>query len=292
MISLIGAGLLFLSSCSSDTTTPTSQLPTIQFVAGTGLITGDVTLAAGAEIKVRVDAFSNTSSNAKLVDFKITRVFNNLPSVVLDSTINVTSFTIGIQTTAYPTPGVEKFIFEITDKDNQSASISFNVTTTSTAGPIHAWSQKILGAQANTTGSSFASSNGTVYTLADAKTNSSLIDWLYFYGATNLACLASPADPDAQSVYNNATNGIQTWAVKNPTLFKKITDDIVWSDIIDDSIILTETATGVDQTKIPQLVVGDILGFITAAGKHGLIRVEAITTGNDGTMTISVKVQQ
>ncbi len=292
MFSVLACGLLFLSSCSSDSSTPQAQLPSIQFVGGTGYTSGDVTVATGASLKIGIIALSNSTSNAKLVNFTITSVSNNVPHVLLDSTINTNSYTVDIKYTASVTAGQENLIFKVTDKDGQANQVSLVVTTTATAGPINSWSQKILGAQSNTTGSSFASSNGTVYTLDQAKINSNLIDWVYFYGATNLACLASPADPDAQSVFNSDVNGISTWAVKNNTVFKKVTDNIVWSNVTDDSIILAETATGVDQTKIPQLAVGDILAFITVAGKSGLIRVEAIETGSSGTMTISVKVQQ
>ncbi len=289
---LLGAGMLFFSSCSSDSSNPTPQNPTINFLGGNGYVSTDVTVAAGSALKFGITSASNTSSGAKLTNFKITRVFNNTPMVVLDSTINVTYYNVDISTAASQSAGQEKFIFRITDKDGKYAEISVTVTTTPSAGPINSWTQRILGAQSNITGSSFASVNGNVYTLADAKANAALIDWLYFYGATNLATLACPADPDAQTVFNNATNGIQTWTVKNLTLFKKVTDQIVWTDITDDSIIVEQTASGVDQTKIPNLAQGDILAFISQSGKKGMIRVVAITTGSDGTMTIDVKVQQ
>ncbi|HPT03091.1 MAG TPA: hypothetical protein PLJ84_10880 [Bacteroidales bacterium] len=290
--SLLLSGVLFLSSCTKDSSDPEPQYPTIQFVGGAGYTSTNVTVTAGSPLKFGINAFSNTSTNTKLVKFTITRVFNNVPSVVLDSTINTNTYSVTLNTSASTATGSENIIFKITDKDNNSASVNVVITTTPGAGPINTWTQKIIGAQANITGSSFASINGNVYSLADAKNNSAKIDWVYFYGATNLSTLACPADPDAQSVYNNTTNGIQTWTTKNLTLFKKVTSNIVWSDITDDSVIVTETASGVDKTKMSQLATGDILSFIAATGKKGLIKVDAITTGNDGMITISVKVQQ
>lgn len=289
---LIGIGMLFITSCTKDSSNPEPQLPTIQFIGGTGYTSTDVTVTAGSPLKFGINAFSNTSTNTKLVNFTITRVFNNIPSVVLDSTINTNTYSVTLNTSASSVAGAENIIFKITDKNNNSASVNVIITTTPGAGPITTWTQKIIGAQANITGSSFASTNGNIYTLANAKTNSVLIDWVYFYGASNLATLACPADPDAQSIFNNATNGIQTWTTKNLTLFKKVTSGIVWSDITDDSVIVTETASGVDKTKMSQLATGDILAFIAASGKKGLIKVDAIAPNSDGTITVSVKVQQ
>lgn len=294
MFGLMTAGLMFFASCSSDNTTPGDIHPALNFVGGTGYVSGDATLDASSVFTVGINAFSSTESNAKLTNFKVTRIYKNKPSVILDSTINVTQFSIDLHMTANPEAGVENFIFAITDKDGQYKELSFNITTVVTAGPgpINTYSMKIMGAQGSTTGSSFASIDGTIYSLADAKINAAKIDWLYFYGATNMATLAAPDDPDAADVFNNATNGLQTWSVLNPTRFKKITTAVDWNAVTNDSLIVILTDTGVDLTKANNLDITDVIGFVAASGKRGLIRVEDITGTNAGTMTISVKVQQ
>jgi hypothetical protein len=199
-----------------------------------------------------------------------------------------------VNATANSQVGQEKWYFKVTDKNNQTKEISFTITTeaVTTYGPINEFSMKILGAQDNATGSSFASIDGTVYSITDAKANAAKIDWLYFYGATNLATLASPNDADAASVFNNATWGLQTWSVRNNTLFKKVTDPVDWNGIVNDSLILINTASGVTNTKSNNLVVNNYLSFITASGKKGMIKVESIDGTQTGTITISVKVQQ
>jgi hypothetical protein len=294
MFGLMTAGLMFLSSCSSDETTPGDIHPALNFVGGSGYISGDAILDASTTFTVGLNAFSSTESNAKLTNFKVTRVYKNKPSVVLDSTINVSQFSIDLDYTTVPEAGVENFIFTITDKDGVSKELSFNITTVVTTGPgpINTFSMKIMGAQGSTTGSSFASIDGTVYDLADAKINAAKIDWLYFYGATNFATIAAPDDPDAKDVFNNATNGLQTWSVLNPTRFKKIATAVDWNSITNDSLIVILTESGVDLTKANNLDITDVVGFVSATGKKGLIRVEEITGTNAGTMTISVKVQQ
>jgi hypothetical protein len=284
------SGLAMLNSCSkSDTTEPLDQTPVINFVGGTGFVSSDVTLTVNQSFKVGITAFSNSNSGAKLTKFAITRVINNVPSTQ-DSTINTSTLNLTVMANANSQVGTEKWFFKVTDKNNESKEISFTITTVSGAGPINTFSMKILGSYANATGSSFASIDGTVYTLANAKINSAKIDWLYFYGASavNHATIASPKDPVAETVYSDLIN----WAVRNNTLFKKVTDAIVWADITDDAEIVAQTASGVTETRITNLAPNDILAFIAASGKKGLIKVEAITGTTDGTITISVKVQQ
>lgn len=295
LLSMLVAVLFILPSCSDDDdTTPTDPNPSLNFYGGSGYVSGNVTIPILTDFKVGITAASSTESGAKLSKFQVTRVFNNKPTIIIDSTLNTSSFTYPeIFITSNGDIGSENFFFTITDKNGKTKELSFTVTTTavSNPGPINTWSMKILGAQQNNIGSSFASIDGTIYTLPEAKINSAKIDWLYFHGSINLATLAAPDDPDAQSVYSTS-NGPGSWAVKNPTRFKKITTAVDWNAITDDEVILELTASGVDQTKINLLAKNDVLGFLAANGKRGLIKVEEITGEEDGTITISVKVQQ
>jgi hypothetical protein len=287
----LASGLAMLYSCSDDETpTPVDETPTINFVGGAGYISSDATLKVDETFKVGINAFSNATTGSNLVKFTITRIFNNIP-FAQDTTINTDQLNIIVNATANSQVGQEKWYFKVTDKNNQTKEISFTITTESAAGPINSFDMKVLGSYANATGSSFASIDGTVYTMAQATANSAKIDWLYFYGSAsgpNQATIASPLDSDAQSVYP----GISSWAVKNNTLFKKVTDVIDWNSITDDQIIVEQTASGVTQTKVNKLAVDNIMAFITASGKKGMIKVNQITGTTDGTITISVKVQQ
>jgi hypothetical protein len=286
-------GALFFSSCSkSDDTTPTPTPPSINFVAKTGFITGNVTLTVGETFKVSLAAFPNAGTSSKLNNFKVTRVFQNSPTVVFDTTFSLTSMNIDLTASANPAVGQEKWYYRITDKDGQYAEVSLTITTESASGPIDSFSMKILGAQDAATGSSFASIDGSVYSLAEAKANQAKVDWMYYYGATDLAALAAPDDAHAALIFTNATNGLQTWTTKNATRFKAVTDAITWNAITDDAVIVQQTATGVTESRITDLATGDYLAFTTASGKKGLIKVESITTGATGSITISVKVQQ
>lgn len=195
------SGTMFMSSCSKseDTTTP-SEPPVINFVAKAGYVSGDATLTVGEKFKVNITAFPNTTSNSKLARLIVTRVFQNSPSTVLDTTFSLTSLNAEFTSAALGVAGQEKWFYKIIDKNNQSAEISLTITTQLSSGPINAFSMKILGAQSAATGSSFASIDGSVYTLAEAKANQAKVDWMYYYGATDLATLAAPDDADRKSV--------------------------------------------------------------------------------------------
>jgi hypothetical protein len=151
---------------------------------------------------------------------------------------------------------------------------------------------KILGSYQSTTGSSFASIDGSVYTLAEAKANSAKVDFLYWWGATTSATIGAPDDDNAAVVYNNPTNGIPTWATKNPTRFTTTTASAADFDSYVDDTEIIAAATGADETRIGSLTVGDVIAFMTASGKYGMIKVTDIAAGADGQITIDVKVQE
>jgi 5-hydroxyisourate hydrolase-like protein (transthyretin family) len=279
------------SKTSLNITTQKFNPPTINFKGGADYISQDATLGTLQQFKIGINALSNSLSQTHLDNLNITRIFDNTAWFSWDTAIDVTAYSIDVNLLALNVEGVEKIEFTITDKDGKTAKVSLNITTESSAGPINSFTDKILGSYNSNIGASFASLDGTVYSLADAKANSEKIDWVYFYGAVSAATIASPNDVDAQAVYNHPINGIQTWDIRNDTKFRKVIDNIEWNDITDDSILI-EQCVGADQTKINQLAVGDLISFVAANGKTGMIKIDNIVAGADGTIDISVKVQQ
>ena len=193
-----------LNSCSDDENlTPVDEIPIINFVGGAGYIFTDTTLKVNETFKVGINAFSNVNTESNLVKFTITRIFNNVP-FSQDTTINTDQLNIIVNATANSQAGQEKWYFKVTDKNNKTKEISFTITTESAAGPINSFDIKVLGSDNNAAGISFASIDGTVYTMAQVTANCAKIDWLYFYGSAsgpNQATIASPLDSDTQSMY-------------------------------------------------------------------------------------------
>jgi len=286
---IIMAGMTFLTSCGTDTT---AVGPNMDLKGGAGYTAADVTVPVGTDIKVGVTA---QQGDAKLVNLKITATANNIPTTLLDSTFSNDTFNKDYTITAPSVVGTVRISLVMTDKDGLTDEAAFNLTTTAIAGgEIKAYTAKILGSYDNSAyGSSFASADGTVYTLAEAKANAAKIDWMYYYGATNKATLAAPSDASVTEVFTSATNGPATWSVRNATKLSKVTlpGGVTWDGITDDTQIKT-LATGLTTTKATTLAVGDIVAFETVLGKKGLIKVENIATGAAGTITYSVKVQK
>lgn len=280
-----------LTSCTEDETN--DLYPTINFLAGAGLISSDATVTVGSVFNVKVYAEENAESKANIRSLKVTRVFNLNSWDTTYSDFNDASMTFTITFTAQPIVGQESIKFEVTDNDGQKASVSLLITTEAgSGGPINTFTMKILGSYQSLTGSSFASIDGSVYTLAEAKLNSHKVDFLYWWGASTAATIGAPDDPNAVAIYNNPTNGIPTWSVKNSTRFQATTVTTAQFDSFMDDTEIIAAATGSAGTRVGSLAEQTVIAFITVSGKYGLIKVTDIVTNADGQITIDVKVQQ
>ncbi|MDO9510666.1 MAG: hypothetical protein Q7J34_02810 [Bacteroidales bacterium] len=282
------------TSCGDDNPDPVVKDPNITFVGGATYTSNDVTLTVNSDFRVGINATSNATSNAKLTKFTIVRTFNNVPTTVLNRTMSVATFSFDSVFTAKDVAGVERWVFEISDKDGLTKSVTFNVTTTGSAGDIYTYTAILMGGQGNANiGSFWSSATNTVMKQDVATTNQAKVDFLYFYGTTNLATIASPVDEQAKIAWNNIFNA---WTVKNDTRFKLITLD--WATVTDDSHIVAN-ATALTLTRANSLQVGNIVAFETAStstnpGKKGLFRVLEITgtSGADRVIKIEVKIQK
>lgn len=285
---ILMAFLAFFSGC-EDTTEGVG--PTLEFFGG-NYIDENVTVEPGGVL-----AFSwlATKGDANLASFSIERDNVTLAGYP-DEDIPNDNYQATVQLEAPQNEGAYVYEFIIIDNDDLSASKSFTITVEQSGGAINTWTET-LGAHQAVTGSSFASITGEVYQMDDAKTNSGLIDFLYYYGASNLATIAAPDDATAATVFNNANNGLDTWSTNNSTRFKTTSLTATEFDAIADDLLIVSNATGAADSYINQLEVGDVIAFVTDAdktggSKMGLLKVVALTTGATETMQISVKVQQ
>lgn len=272
--------------------------PSLNFISGEyepnkKRIDGDTTLAVGQEFVFGVNAMSGSLDSLRRI--LIVRNYENASYItIFDSILNSASFDSDIVTVSYPNQGNEEFKVTVWDKADRQSSISFTITTIPPPSNITTYEDIILGAQNSTTGIAFATIYGTVYSLADAKENAADIDFLYFYGATNLATLAAPDDATAAQVFNNAQNGLQSWDVLNETRFKLTEYTSSQFNSITSATQLIAVATMPnfpDQSKINNLSTGDVLAFETAGQKYGLIRIDNIMGQADGNIEITVKIQ-
>ena len=131
--------------------------------------------------------------------------------------------------------------------------------------------------------SCFASVDGSKYTISAASSYSSQIDFLY-YGEFGTLGLYSP------SVAKNQTIIEDNWSTLNTTKLQRLTT--VSSSQFDGAKRSSEIGTmvpSISDGSVAGLSSGNIVGFITAGGKKGLIKVNSVTESN---INISVKVQK
>ena len=165
------------------------------------------------------------------------------------------------------------------------------------AGGINIWTDKILGslAHVSTAGSSCASIDGTVYSITNAKTNSAKIDFIYFNGATHPKSLAAPNNAAVGTL--GQTSAPSTWTTKNATklgLLSNVTGAQFDACENDELIETVVTTAAVSADIVSNLAANNVVGFITADGKKGLIKVISIDTSSDAnnSIKISIKVQK
>ena len=197
----------------------------------------------------------------------------------------------------------KKFKITVTDKKDVTYSATFVINAyQNPAGLINTYSATLLGSLFNNTvGSFYSTSNGLVYNVNSAATNSNLIDLIYYYsgdGVTgNGATIGSADDINI----NGAYKGIANWATKNKTRFTNTSITTSEFDaIVNDATI--DAISSISDTKVIGLAVGNVFAFKTEAGKKGLVKITNITKGLNtvnqqqdfqfGTIEIVVKVQK
>jgi hypothetical protein len=273
-------------------TPPSLVLLSGEYQPGIAYISSDTTLVVSKQFAIGITANSTSDENLKSVF--ITRVFENVDTdTLLNISINNNTFTLDTLTAARTNPGTEDFYFRVTDKNNQSTTIGFTIITEPAPPNFVTYNDRILGAQGSNIGGSFATSDGAIYTLDEAKINSDKVDFLYFYDDNNHATIAAPDDADAATVFTGI-NGLANWTVQNPSKFKMTTHSSSDFDQIQTSSQLVTAATlptYPNLSKVNNFTNGKVLAFQTADLKYGLIRIDNISGTSDGTIEITVKVQ-
>ncbi len=177
----------------------------------------------------------------------------------------------------------------VVDKTDNTVSKEVVITTDVALDPIGLVE---IGDDDNATlGSSFASIDGLVYKLAEAKASSNKIDFLYFYGSTNKATIASPADATAATVFTG-TSGLSSWTTKNATKLKVVTVNFETAKLSDVPDVSADGAS-----ILPNLTIDNVIAFKTAStsaypSKKGLAKVTAIPSdGATGKIIVDIKVE-
>jgi len=273
----------FATSCSSTTDTAPVITPSANcVVTGSSIALGDSVLLE----------YTVTSDN-KLATVEITdQTSSTLKSF---SDVTATIYKAWIKPSVVGT-----YTFNLVVVDKKDLKSTSSVTITVTAALSEYTTTLLFAPTDNKTSKTFIStSTGTTYEVTGFSTNSSSIDFGYFYGASNHATLASSNDY-LTTAYNLAT--LYPNATLNATTFAKVATGTTFASLTSASSIQAAYVAGTLSTdgstggagRIKLLDAGSTVAFKTAAGKYGVISVVSVSgTSNAGDkITIDVKVQK
>ena len=157
--------------------------------------------------------------------------------------------------------------------------------------PIHTWDNKSLGSfgpagWGGSAGSSFVTSNGTIYTQNDARTNSASVDFIY-YNDMGSHTISSP-----KSTPNDINSTLVNWGTRRGTKLQRLTSVTTsqFDSMTDDQLIVANV-TSITSESVTSIATGHIIGFITDGGKRGMIKINSVGSPANH-INITVKVQQ
>jgi len=171
----------------------------------------------------------------------------------------------------------ETFEFKMVDTKSNPSSFTLIVKPTPStdpeppAGSYSSSTVKLYGQTSSAGGSSYSYQMGRDLKLTEAKSQSAVVDFMYYYGSTNEATISSPKDDQITQIFSS----VSSWSVKNDTRFAKVDGVSVPSDNSHDSWWSSvPAAADITATKATKLAPNDVYAFKTADGK---VRVFVVT---------------
>lgn len=268
------AASVIMSSCKKDDNT--FNPPTLNFIGGAGYVDQDQTVLVNTDFKVGIAASANAISEKKLSTLRLTRTMDNTTFVDTTFTVNNDQFNADFEFNAQAAGKTEKITFVLTDKDDQSTSLSLNITYEALVVGVTVTKNIdiLMGSFNDDNGSFYSTSNKMVYKIADAGTHQSAIDFLFYYGAVNRSTIASPADAQANTVY-----AMDTWTIKNATLFA--TTQLSVDDFNAIGSTYEFPAFTSDVSAITLLMADEVIMFKTVGNKLGYIKINQVNGKGD-----------
>ncbi len=282
------AAPMLLTSCGGDDEDGPTPAPTIT-IPTTGANAIPDSVAFGQQINVR--ATIAAAANLQRIELRL----NN---ATLDT--KTTGFTSA-------TSDNYNFIYTVNDSALAGTTLSFRLIVTDVDGrtaqedisvrvqriqTIREQTAVLLGSVGSAQPSSYdVAGTGQRFNLADARANAARIDLMYYFGANNNATLVAPSDPSAASVFSG-NNGPASWSTRNATRFR-VVPNFSANDFNNATFGIID-ATPLEPnggTLAANLTTNQVVVFQTVDGKKGLILVENIVPGTDGTITLRLKVQ-
>jgi hypothetical protein len=279
LLSLFAAVSMFtMTSCTSEEDV-VDPVPTV---------TIPNTAVSSAKVGDKVAFNVSIVAQAKIKSIETRLGTTTLGTVKTSDFTNSTSDSYPFEYTVQPADAGKtlQFAFIVTDSKERTAKTDYTLTINAT-GSVRTQEAKILAGQKDLTKGSFYATEGTgtIYMSADATNNSAKVDFAYYYNATNKATLAAPSNASAWTIYP----GMEKWTTKNATKFKLTALTTADFNAATFESINT-TVDGLTATDATDLTQGKVIAFTTQSGKKGLFLVNSVTTGDTGSINITVKI--
>ena len=266
------AVIMIMSSCKKDE--DNFGPPTLNFISGDGYVDSDATIAENSYFKVGIAAIANIESNEKLSTLQLTRTMFGIVYTDTTLTINENTYAIDLEFNAQAKGVVETIAFKVTDKAGKTAEKSLVITYEATAESVAKTTGISMGSFNDDFGSFYSTTTNQVYNITEASANQSKIDFLFYKGTTNGPTIASPADVQANTVYD-----IIGWTTKNATMFMETSISASDFDAIGDEYTFPTFEN--TSSDINQIESNDVIMFQTVDNKLGLIKLNSINSRGD-----------
>lgn len=300
------AGTLFFTACDPEETTIDAPSITISTDPANGTVA--VGEAFSFSVVVNAPAGFNTVriTGVSVAGGTITLPGNYQSEYTrndLGLTAQDTEATATFQTIEFEDAGEYTFELLAVDEAGQQTEADFTVTVTE-AG-INVYEDVLFGAQGNANPGFYNALDGQRYTYAQARdasgTNSSTVDFAYYFGNNNRNTIASIDSEALNDVYvaTNPNLSIENnFGTRNSTRFRVTGLSPNEFDAISNNSALFAAADSELNTSVSatQLSVGSVVAFQLDASRGGYVGLIHVTDINDtngnGTITIEVKVQE
>lgn len=291
---LLFAGLIGFTSCSKDD--ENVPAPALSFKLN-GAETGSFNSGEIAEFTMNLEAdndytslksilnYTDGSGATKTVTVKDANNSNKEINYTKDSDITADYDGTNIIKVALPADAKRGTEWTI----STTASTSGGTTTATFKGKVvNSWTAKLLGAQLNSAGSYFNSATGNVLAAAAASATPAGVDITY-------AALGSPVTiPTILSYKQRTTEGL-TGVPAGAESSYFVETNLTPSEFLSETASWTGNFTGVALSSTSpqkvQIATDKVYAFKNAAGKMGLIHIQSITDGTNGSVTINVKAE-
>lgn len=285
----------FIISCSKD---KNPSPPVISLKTGAEYTPNGAVVAVGRPVRFGINGSSADANITNLVVKKI--MPDGSSKVVFDTGMNTPSF--NINKTFYQSVEVEaKWTFQVMDKNRQFATTDLTIykDPNSTWGGIFEYPLLTMGYQGNTEYGQFLNpSTGTIYSADSAILHQNDIHVITYYFVDEN--IPSPTFSSAGELGGAITDyypAINQWTVKNYTKWdisvdSDPVDPVAYENCHNDSLLILAYDDVWGKRKFKWADPGDIIPFLTASGKKGLLKVISADHDLSGKITFSLKIQQ